>query len=104
MDCRSWGWAVESRRYADKECCHITVWEDKYGVGKRQERELEELWSGELMKRKVRAEMAVTVVEEVAVPPAVNGDGAGSVTKKIETVSSVVDVRAFVEEDIPKAS
>lgn len=102
MDCRSWGWVVESRRYVDKECRHITDWEDKYGVGKRRERELEELWSDELMKRKVRAEVAVTVMEEVAVHPAVNGDDAANVTMKIETVSSEIEVRAFAEEDIAK--
>ncbi|KAF2787311.1 hypothetical protein K505DRAFT_367458 [Melanomma pulvis-pyrius CBS 109.77] len=55
MDCRAWGWHVESRRYSDEECRKIQDWEDKYGLSERRERELNRLWSEELQKRQERA-------------------------------------------------
>ncbi|KAF2703614.1 hypothetical protein K504DRAFT_519863 [Pleomassaria siparia CBS 279.74] len=59
MDCRGWGWKVESCRYDDASCHTMREREKKYGLTDTQERQLELLWSQEVEKRKIEASAKV---------------------------------------------
>ena len=81
MDCRAWGWQVESRPFADKDCRRIREREQKYGLTNRWEKQLERLYTEELERRleigdpgTEIAKMEAEVVEAETMADADGGD------------------------------
>ncbi|PSN62035.1 hypothetical protein BS50DRAFT_460426, partial [Corynespora cassiicola Philippines] len=51
MDCRTWGWGPESRRYGDRFCKRVRDEEAMRFETDHRERELDRIWSEEVNRR-----------------------------------------------------
>ncbi|KAF2677167.1 hypothetical protein K458DRAFT_240086, partial [Lentithecium fluviatile CBS 122367] len=56
MDARSWGWPVESLPYRDDYCKSVRDEERQRGEYERRDRQLKEIWTEELERRRSEAE------------------------------------------------